>query len=212
MKKRIILNFGFLAFVPFMLFRCQTNVQNDKNCAEIENEIYKETATDSLEKDALAYQKTLLDRFGETSIKGLSYEAYQLQFYSTHGFGKSIKIEKTNSGCSFSVKCTTKVESRPDCKEYKIDIEKEEWNKLEGMIYEFNFWTEESFKLNNDVLDGFVFLLEGNRPDAEKCDKKTYKLVVRGSPEYDKIGALCDYILDYEDRLKFKYEQLNKIK
>lgn len=196
----IIYNSAFLAFILFILFRCQTNVQYDNNCTGIENEVYKELASDSLEKDALAYQKTLLDRFGETSIKGLNYEAYQLQFYSTHGFGKSVKFEKKNDGCSISVKCIIN-KMQPDCKEYKIDIEQEDWDKLEEMIYEFNFWTEESFRVNNEMLDGYVCLLEGNRPDAEKCNKKTYKLVVRGSPEYDKIGALCDYILDFEDRL-----------
>ncbi len=212
MKKiKTILAFSFQAFITLVLFGCQTNAQNNKDCAGIENEVYKEEVTDLSEKDALGYQKTLLERFGETSVKGLSNEAYQLQFYSINGFGKSVKFEETNGGCSISVKCMFKEVQRPDCKEYKIDIEKKEWNKLKGMIYEFNFWTEENFRMNNNVLDGFVFLLEGNRPDAEKCGKKTYKLVVRGSPEYNKIGALCDYILDYEDRLKFKYEQLNKI-
>lgn len=100
----------------------------------------------------------------------------------------------------------------PDCKEYKIRIDSAEWNELERMIDEFNFWTEENFKVNKDVLDGSAYILEGNRPQAKKCGKKTYKLVARGSPRFDKIGALCGYILDYEEQLKFKYAQSNRIK
>ena len=215
MKKKlnIRLEYCCVIFISIFLFSCQKNVQENKDCSKFANEIYKGGVSDtSLTREALNYQKKLLERFGETSVNGLNYEAYYLQFYSTHGYGKSVKFEKKNGGCLITVKCKTKEEWLPDCKEYQIGIDIEEWTELERMIYEFNFWTEEHVKTDKDVLDGYVFLLEGNRPEAEKCDKKTYKLVARGSPRYDKIGALCDYILAYEDQLKFKYEQMNKIK
>ena len=49
-------------------------------------------------------------------------------------------------------------------------------------------------------------------PTTKKCNKKTYKLVARGTPRYDKMGALCENILEYESHLRFQYEQMNKIK
>ncbi|WP_421799539.1 hypothetical protein [Haliscomenobacter sp.] len=201
-----------LVFISIILFRCQGNVQKNKDCSKFENEIYQEVSDTSLAKEAFDFQKYLLEKFGEKSVKGINYGAYHLQFYSSFGYGKSVKFVNKNGVYSIAVKCITKEELYPDCKEYAIRIDKEEWNELERMIYEFNFWTEEDFKTSKDVLDGYAYILEGNRPEAKKCNKKIYKLVGRGSPKYDKIGALCDYILGYESQLKFKYEQSNKIK
>lgn len=214
MKKKINIKLEYfcLVFISIFLFRCQGNIQKNRDCSKFANEIYKEVSDTSLVKGVFDYQKNLLERFGEKSVKGLNYEAYHLQFYSSHGYGKSMKFENKNSTYSITVKCRTKEDWLPDCKEYEIEINREEWDEIERMIYEFNFWTEEDFKTNKDVLDGYAYILEGNRPEAKKCNRKTYKLVARGSPRYDKIGALCSYILEYEDQLKFKYEQMNKIK
>lgn len=214
MKKKINIKPEYLCliFISIFLFRCQGKVRENRDCSKFANEIYKEVSDTSLAKEAFGYQKYLLEKFDEQSVKGLNYEAYHLQFYSSHGYGKSVKFENKNSVYSIAVKCITQGDWLPDCREYKIGIDREEWNELERMIYEFNFWTEEDFKTNKDVLDGYVYILAGNRPEAKKCNKKAYKLVGRSSPGYDKIGALCGYILDYEDQLKFKYEQRNKLK
>lgn len=214
MKKKISskLKYLFLIFISIFLFRCQWNAQENKACSKFANEIYQEVSDTSLAKEAIDFQQYLLEKFGEESVKGLNYEAYHLLFYSAHGYGESVKFEHKNGVYSIAVKCVTKEELFPDCKEYKIRIDSTEWNELERMIYEFNFWTEEDFKANKDVLDGYAYILEGNRPKAKKCGKKSYKLVGRGAPRFDKIGALCGYILDYEGQLKLKYEQMNKIK
>lgn len=210
MQKKINIKLKSLCLILISMFllRCQGN----KDCSKFANEIYKEISDTSLRKEAFDYQKNLLENFCETSVKGLNYEAYHLQFYSAHGYGKSVKFEHKKGVYSIAVKCLTKEDSLPDCKAYQIRIDREEWNKLEQMIYEFDFWTAEDFRSNKGVLDGYAYLLEGNRPEAKKCDKKTYKLVARGSPEYDKMGALCDYILQYECQLKFRYKQSNKMK
>ena len=73
------------------------------------------------------------------------------------------------------------------------------------MIYEFNFWTEKQFKPREDVLDGYVYFLEGNRPEAKTCNKRTYQFIVRGSPQFDKIGALGDYIIQFEELLALNF-------
>ena len=74
------------------------------------------------------------------------------------------------------------------------------------MIYDFNFWTTvPQFKTTEGVLDGYEYLLEGKRPEAENCGKRTYRFIGRGSPIRDKIGALCDYIMEYEDQLALSY-------
>lgn len=209
--KRLIY-FGLILFSIFVI-SCQSKSQEKEECTKYESEEYLEEKKDtSMIRGAFEYQEILLDRFGECSVKGLNYEAYHLQFYSSHGYGQSVKFEKKVGGYSISVKCKSKKEWFEECKEYQIGIDEDEWNELEKMIYEFNFWTAENFRENRDVLDGFAFILEGNRPEAKMCNKKSYKLVGRGSPRYDKMEALCENILAYEDQIKFRYEQLNKIK
>lgn len=207
------MNYFGLILISILIISCQSKFQEKESCSTYANENYPKLTPDtSLIKEAFEYQEILLERFGESSVKGLNHEAYHLQFYSSHGYGKSVKFEKKVRGCTISVKCKSKKEWYEDCKEYQIEIDEDEWDELEKMIYEFNFWTAEDFRANQGVLDGYALFLAGNRPQAEKCNKKTYKLVGRGSPRYDKMEALCDNILEYEEQIKFRYEQLNKIK
>ena len=192
---------------------CNDKAKVNSNCSEYENIEYSIAMADTtMHREAYEYHEILLNRFKETALKGVEYDAYHLQFYSSHGYGRSVKFENDQEIYTISVKCLGNKEWNEDCKEYKINIEKREWIELEKMIYEFDFWTDEHFRTNEDVLDGFAYLLEGNRPSAKACKELTNKLIARGSPWYDKIGSLCENILKHEDQLRFRYEQFNKIK
>lgn len=205
------LYYVFLVFILIVLLSCQRDSKEKNECLKYIDEKYTEKIDSTMQVEAHKFHEYLLKKFGENSIKEMNYEAYHLQFYSSHGYGESVKFENKNGSYSLSVKCEGKKEWSPECKSYQISINADEWGELEKMIYEFNFWTAEDFRVNKDILDGYAFFLEGNRPEAEKCNKKTYKLVGRGSPRYDKMEALCYNILEYEEQLKFKYEQMNKI-
>ena len=203
----------FLVSIFIFLFSCQLNNEVKDECLKYADEKYAELKTDTaLVVEANKNYKYLLTRFDENPIEGLNHEAYRLLFYSSFAYGKIIKFEKGNNSWSLSVKCHNYNDAAEECKEYQIGIDKEEWDEFEKMVYEFNFWTAEDFRATKNVLDGYVFFLEGNRPEAKKCKKKTYKLVGRGSPRYDRMDALCHNILAYENQIKFRYEQLNKIK
>lgn len=93
-----------------------------------------------------------------------------------------------------------------ECEEYQNTIDEEEWQELEKMIYEYDFWTAQHFRSNQNVLDGYILILEGVRTGAADCNIDTHKLVARGSPQYDKIGDLCHNIIDYEQTLRMRYE------
>lgn len=198
--------FYFILLLLLGLTNCQEKAQKLEECSKFEHEVYLEESTDSvLVREALEYHNILLQRFANTSIKALAHESYHVQFYSSHGFGRSLKFEQRMDGYYLSKKCVSRNDSAPKCEEYQIEINKEDWDKLEWIIYEFNFWTTENFRTNRDVLDGYVYYLAGNRPAAKKCNKKTYKLVGRGSPDYDKMEALCYYLERYEEQLANKY-------
>ncbi|MEL6866152.1 MAG: hypothetical protein AAFP19_17115, partial [Bacteroidota bacterium] len=205
MKNKILL---FLLLLPFIA--CQHQKAEKPECTKFKYEIYQKENTDSaLIANAHDTHQFLLNEFNEFSLITSNHEAYHLQFYSSHGYGQSIKFEKKLDRYTLSVKCLDKKNSFSDCEAYQVDIHEEEWKILEKMIYEFDFWTTERFRVTEGVLDGNAILLEGKRPAAAKCGKRTYRLVGRGSPIYDKIGALCDNILSYEGQLlsNYKYQK-----
>lgn len=189
------------------LMLCLSSCQNQEGCGKFMHEKYTyERVDQSLIKLAMDYRETLLERFGETSIKDLHYDVYHLMFYSSHGYGRSIKVEKNDGGYYFRISCLPKEDSFYKCESKYIKMQKDDWDEFEAMIYEFDFWTEEQIR-SNTVLDGYVLFLEGNRPEAEKCDKRTHRIVGRGSPRYDKIGSLCDEIFSFSNQITFSYSQ-----
>jgi len=186
---------------------CLTSCRSKQECPPFNRYEYIHDRVDSAyAKKAPVYLDNLIKRFEETPIKGLNYKAYHLHYYSSFGFGQSIKFEINQFGCFLTVKCIGTSHSDPECQNYKTKITEEEWNLLEAMIYEFDFWAAEPFR-KNDALDGDISLLEGNRPYPTSCDPETYKLVGRISPMYDKMQALCYNIVEYKEQLVFKYRQ-----
>ncbi|MFM9948857.1 MAG: hypothetical protein ACKV1O_13040 [Saprospiraceae bacterium] len=196
--------FWSIAFGLICLFGCRAK----QECPGFNRPEHSDKQVDSvLAKQAAVFRDTLLNRFGETPIKGLNYKAYHLLFYSSHGYGESIKFEINDYGCFLTVKCIKKGDYSPECQNYKTKITEEEWNELNAMIYEFDFWTAEPFRKNEDVLDGYILFLEGNKPEAAICDQRTYQFVGRSSPRFDKMEALCEYIREYKEHLVFMYSQ-----
>ena len=179
---------------------------NDGVRSKIKQEKYLVENTDSDTLHSLkAYRDTLLNRFEDTTIQNVKHEAYKLQFYSSHGYGRSITFEK-KQGYVLTSKCASRKDHFTDCVHFSISINKHEWDEFIGLIYEYDYWTEEQFRGNSMVLDGFVYLLEGNRPNAAQLQKKTYRLVGRSSPNSeDKIGVLCQQIWEYQNRLAYRY-------
>ncbi len=202
-----------IMFLAFCALSCVEKNAVSKECQKIQTQDYYLANVDTtLLRQVNEYHQILLDTFSDNSIKETNLEGYHLLFYSSHGYGKSIKFTKANSQYNLVMKCVGNREWKDDCKQYIINIEEDEWNELEKMIYEFDFWTSDHFRANRMVLDGYAFFLEGNRPYAESCNLATNKLISRGSPRYDKIGDLCQNIIEYEGQLRFRYEQYNKIK
>ena len=68
------------------------------------------------------------------------------------------------------------------------------------MIDEFDFWSATHFKYNDKVFDGETYFLEGSRISG---NIRLHQLVGRKSAKYDKMGALCDYIMKYQENLVF---------
>lgn len=187
----------------FFFFSCQQPTVNDV-CEKflIEDKLY--SAPDTLSSETLnkAHQ-VLLQLYNESSIANLDYDAYHLMV--NFGYGESIKFEKINQSHFLTYRCLQEKGDK-ECKDFKIQISSDEWIELENLIYEFDFWTEENYRITKKVIQRGLYTLEGNRPSAKNCTSRIYNLVGRTSLKYDKIVSLCEYVLNFTNDLKHKYE------
>ena len=185
--------------ISFLLYSCDRNQSGSIDCSFFANEVYLTENFAELGIDINETREFYLSQFDASSIKGHESEAYQMVFYSTHRFGRVIKIEKTPEGALLSSKCLEHPEAGYYCFDGQLELDSSAWHTFHQMIYEFNYWTEPQVKYSPPALDGYGFVLEGVRPSAHLCKKKSYNIVIRGSALYDKIAALCGEIMNFED-------------
>jgi len=91
--------------------------------------------------------------------------------------------------------CHTAIEDSEPCKDFEVGMSSKEWKDLKDILREFDFYTEEQVRNNIDVLDGFIYVLEGRIKD-DTSKELEYRFLFRGSPFYDKIGSLCENLIE----------------
>ena len=182
-----------------------SNIKNN-DCTKFDNEFYSSEDLSQYDFTMIEMLNQDLSKFGAYSIKGNKTESYQLMYCSSFKKGKLIRIESSNKGATISVKCLENKEAGYYCTEGDIKIDSSQWITFQSMIYEFNYWTENQVEINNGYFDGYSYILEGNRPQAEKCGKKNYNVIIRANPEHDKIAALCEEIITFEEVRRLEKE------
>jgi len=190
-----------MTLLVLFISTCSNESRKNNGCSKFSNEVY---LTEDLEKydfDLTEMLEYYLKKFDGVSIKEDKIESYQLMHYSTHNYGRLIKIERNTKGAKMTVKCIENLEAGYYCTEAEILIDISDWHTLQSMIYEFNYWTENQIEINTGYLDGYAYFLEGKRPQAKECGKKHYNFAVRINPEYDKIAALCKEIISFEEMI-----------
>ena len=191
-----------LVILSLLVLSCSNGKTKNTECSKFSDEIYPKEDLEQYDFNVNEMLDYYLSKFEGSSIKGSKNQSYQMMFYSSHNYGKLIKIESSGAGAIIYVKCIEHIEAGYYCTEGDLKIDSSDWKTFQSMIYEFNYWTENQIEINTDYLDGSGFLLEGNRPEATNCGKKNYNLTIRGNPEYDKIAALCEEIIVFEDMMR----------
>jgi hypothetical protein len=180
-----------------------------KHCKQFNNEQYTPISIDSM---LLQQQHQFIDylhqKFATQQIDTQLKEAYQIMFYSVHGFDKFINVEDSFNTYKLTMKSVNKKGWSKYKESYEIQIEKQEWDSLKNLIYKYDFWTEETQQKRNDsVLDGFGVVVLGYRAAAKICDKRYKHFTCRASPSQDdKIDKLVQKIMKYEELLHEKYK------
>ena len=173
-----------------MLCACQTN------CEKYSSEVYIEPSLEeTMSPESKANFLKNLERWEEPRLEELGYESYRL--FVLRAFPEDtnhiIRVEKN----ALEIKLIHKNSISPFDTTMTIINEKvnflsiEQWEKFEKMVYEANFWTL-PIEVNRMGFDGSSWDLEGFRPDAAKCGKRTHHGVSRWSPEKGAYRDLCE--------------------
>lgn len=191
---RLIIHIAF----AFMLYACQTN------CEKYDGEIYVEPSFEAqISPESKANFLKNLERWEEPKLEELGYESYRL--FVVRAFPEDtnhiIRIEKNAT----EIKLTHKRSISPFdstmtiINEEAIILSTEQWEKFEKMIYSANFWTL-PIEVDRRGFDGSLWDLEGFRPAAAKCGKRTHHGVSRWSPEKGAYRDLCEELFKLSEK------------
>jgi len=170
-----------------------------KNCEKFINENYDEHNSNL--PDSICLQiESYLTNLKEPSIQNSKFESYRLlTSYSLSNRYNSFLFQKNDSISELIFK---EYEYDSETKKYEIIednkkiLSESDWEHLQYLIYKFKFWTKKELKIREGVTDGYSYILEGYRPQAEICSKKTSKVLLRvNSPDIDNIIWLCDDLI-----------------
>lgn len=152
----------------------------------------------------------ILKLFSTNSISVSSGATYQLYFYSSHGFGKSLLLERKDDNKFYlSMKCIGRWSEEYECENYQTEIKGKDWQIFESMINEYDFWDEKLYRASeDDMLDGYTYILVGQKLGQDSAGLITSRIVVRNSLPFDKINSLCEHMFTYESHLRL-LSQLN---
>ena len=172
-------------------------------CQTYAQEIYSEdTSFDRYQKETSKIYAEILQDMGESSVEDAPKEAYLFTFITAFHSGQSIRIEEDTVGYRIRVTCFNTFSPNrplPDCEAYEASLPEKYWRQYLELIEEFNLWTEPRLRFDSLVTDGYTYLLEGRRPKAAPCGKRSYTLTARGSVYFDKIDALGERIFELEE-------------
>lgn len=195
-----------IMLLVFIFPECNETNDNSKNTKISLNTTLQDTILNEKEiKIVLKQRDEILKDFNEKLSPQKDSNYYHLIYYNAFNEGKTVKFEKKNGSFYMTVKNLIP-DSTVKMSVYSTKISEYEWIQVVYMVENFDFWTEEQFMFNK-VLDGHTFYLEVNKISK---NGNMNRIVGRGSPRYDKIGALCKYILDHQESLIFQYKQINK--
>jgi hypothetical protein len=174
------------------------------NCSKFENEQYNESDTLTLNSEHFFYVKNCFDAVKETDITQKDMASFRMWYRFSFGkYEYIIHLSKTEKGCTLKSMAVDNIFNDSKWTTLVVDstikeLSIEKWNTFENLIYNAQFWTLTQL-IDDRGLDGHTFVLEGYRPEAEPCGKRSYHIIGRWSPRSEPLRTLCDSLLAYAD-------------
>lgn len=202
---KYLLKRAFLVYITILGTSCQ---HTRKQCIQFKEEVY---VSQNVETKEINEQHNYIDylhgRFDNYVLDTNVSESYQITFYSSHSYGKTINLNRKENTFFLSTKNIHKKKMTNYTPNYSVKITQKEWDKFIGIIHEYNFWTEEtkSKRKNELILDGSTFLIEGYRNAAKSCNKRYKHYILTSDPIYDKAASMAELMFRYGEILYRKY-------
>lgn len=182
---------------------------NNNNCVQFEQESYSEE-TMPLEVEAKDNLNTLYNYLNELDYSTQPFESYRLLFGSGYSPKKTVvRIDHSENGPVLSYKIFT-AKATPDNQDMNVEIveenqfnlSEEDWDKFISLIYKKSYWTMPEM-VGKTGYKGVSYFIEGIRPQAKDCGKRTQHIVTRWNPSSGDFYALCNHI----NRLLKSYQE-----
>ena len=164
-------------------------------CEKYKNEIYEKNsfAGNNFDSLGMVRMKLRLIDFNEPAMDTINYESYRLTHSLTfEDTVHIIRIENDHSNYRFIHKKLLKNHqaSASIIETIEKKLFPDEWEKFKTVLYQNHYWIMPK-EIDRYGLDGAVLTIEGRRPNAEICGKRSYHLVSRWSPEKGEFQNLC---------------------
>ena len=190
-----IIPFLFSIVLSSFLFSC------DNPCAQFKAESYNEDEL-KIEYEAKEGLQTLYNYLGEPDYSKSEVESYRLLSGAADELTKSIiRLDKTKSGYTISYKIFSAMATADRdmnvniVEEDRFDLSEEDWNTFIKLIYDKKFWTMPEMT-GKTGYKGITYFIEGARPQAKTCDKRTEHMVTRWNPKPGHFYTICMHIED----------------
>ncbi len=193
-----ILRFLVTVFISSFIVSC------NNNCKQFENESYSENEMKILDlaKDNL---RTLYYQLNEPDLELNTHESYRLLKGAALSEEKQvIRLDHSNENYTLTYKTfTVAANSQTDIditivKENTFALTTEEWKAFITQVYKSDYWTMPE-KIAEPGYQGETYFVEGARPQAKECNKRTLHMTTRWNPQPGKFKVLCKHVEDLLD-------------
>lgn len=183
-----------LIFIP-LIISCSDH------CSKFESESYSEEVL-LIEEEAKSSLRTLDTYIGEDKYRTQPYEAYRLMYGSAESVEKMlIRIGENDDGYYIINKAFT-AKSTPNNQGMKVELlennvyvlDKKDWLDFQSTIYNMSYWTMPEMT-NHTGYRGVSYFIDGYRPQAKECGKRTEHLVTRWNPTADNYYAIANKMI-----------------
>jgi hypothetical protein len=190
----------YIVLILFWFVSCQDY------CIKYKNEKY---VYDSLTIDSNVIKRIheVNNLLNEPDFEKINFESYRLIYKKAlSNVGYLIRLDRKQKNTILTYKIFT---GKNDTCSIIVNLKDEsiiklsniEWKEFENLIYKNEFWTMQTI-IDNHGVDGTIYYLEGCRPQAITCNKRTNHLVERWSPDPGGFKEICDKMIYLAEKNK----------
>ncbi len=168
-------------------------------CAKFERESYPKNDL-KIEFEAKDGLNILYGYLDELDYSTSTFESYRL----LHGAADTrtkrlIRLDHTDDGAILSYKIFS-AQATPEggmevnvIEQHSYALSSKDWDTFQNLVYKKAFWTMPEM-IGKTGYKGVTYFIEGTRPQAKVCAKRTQQMVTRWNPTSGKFYALCTHI------------------